>query len=467
MKRLVLIELNELCPPLLAQWMQAGLLPNFSRFHSESDVFVTESDEPEAPNLEPWIQWYSLHTGLPYKKHGVFHLTDGPKANNPDIWRILQAKGLSVWNCSSMNAARVDGPGAFFLPDPWCDAAQPHPPELGKFYKVVSQQVKEYSNRDRKLSPKDISGFLYFMLTHGLSARTVAAILGQLIAERRDAGRTWKRVALLDKLQFDVFRHYFRKKKPAFSTYFANSTAHLQHTYWRHMQPESFTVRPDAAEIARYKGSILFGYQQMDGLIGDFMSLADEDTVLVFATALSQQPYLKYEAIGGQHFYRPRAVEKLLDDIHVHPIRVEPVMTHQFLARFNSSAEAEDAKQRLSRVTSSAGPVFGFDKADPASLYFGCQLRTQLSPGEKLDLGGNAPHVNFFDAFYQIEGIKSGRHHPDGCLWIKQGTHRVHPEKVSILDVMPTILDYFGLPVSGYDGRSLLRPPQEPARKLA
>ena len=455
MKKLILIEFNELCPPLLARWMEDGKLPNFARFHGQSDVFTTRADEPEGANLEPWIQWYSLHTGIPFSQHNVFHLTDGPRASHPDIWSILSAKGFSVWNCSSMNARRIAAKGARYIPDPWCDSELPFPPDMQAYTKVVSQQVKEYSNRDRGLSLGDFNRFVWFMASHGLSAATVRAIVSQLAGEKFGGG-SWKRAVLLDMLQFDVFRHYFRKEKPDFSTFFVNSTAHLQHSYWRHMAPDAFSVRPGEAETARYKDAILFGYQKMDTLLGRFMALAGDDTTLVFATALSQQPYLKYEAIGGHHFYRPREVAKLLERLHIAPERVEPVMTHQFLARFRTEAEKKDAERRLAAVTCDGARVFGFDEADPLSLYFGCQLRTQLAADAKLDLGGNEPPLTFFTLFYQIEGMKSGRHHPDGCLWIRRGQHRVVTEKVSILDVLPTVLSFFGVSAAGYPGRALI-----------
>ncbi|MGA3403349.1 MAG: hypothetical protein ABSC95_29390, partial [Acetobacteraceae bacterium] len=50
---------------------------------------------------------------------------------------------------------------------------------------------------------------------------------------------------------------------------------------------------------------------------------------------------------------------------------------------------------------------------------------------------------------------------PDSVLWFKTGQHRVAPQPVSILDLFPTLLDYFAVPVprnGGYvrEGRSLL-----------
>ena len=456
MKKLILIEFNELCPPLLARWMADGKLPNFAQFHSQSDVFTTRADEPEGPNLEPWIQWYSLHTGIPFSQHNVFHLTDGPRAAHPDVWSILSANGFSVWNCSSMNARRIAAKGARYIPDPWCDKELPYPPEMQPYTKMVSQQVKEYSNRDRSLSAGDLGNFLRFMAMHGLSAATASAIMKQLAGEKLGRTGNWKRAVLLDMLQFDVFRHYFRKEQPDFSTFFVNSTAHLQHSYWRHMAPDAFSVRPKKSEIAIYKDAVLFGYRKMDALLGRFMKLAGNYTTLMFATALSQQPYLKYEAIGGHHFYRPRQVNKLLEQLRIAPESVEPVMTHQFVARFRTETEKNDAQRRLAAVMCGGQQVFEFNEAGPFSLYFGCQLRTQLAPDAKLDLGGNEPPVGFFEILYQIEGMKSGRHHPDGCLWIRQGAHRIVEERVSILDVLPTVLSFFGISATGYPGRTLI-----------
>lgn len=83
-KRIIFVEINELCPTLLDKWMADGNLPNFKSLYDESAVFITESDESNPQNMEPWIQWYSLHTGLPFSEHKVFHLTDGTKAGHTE-----------------------------------------------------------------------------------------------------------------------------------------------------------------------------------------------------------------------------------------------------------------------------------------------------------------------------------------------------------------------------------------------
>ena len=465
-RRLLLIEFNELCPSLLDKWMRAGDLPNFKKFYDDSEVYVTESDEQHAPYLEPWIQWYSLHTGLSYRQHQVFNLTDGPHAGHEDMWDVLRGNGLRVANCSSMNCKGFADPNAFFLPDPWCTSERPSPEALGIFHKVVSDRVQEYSNKGTRLTAGDYVRFLWFLLSHGLHPTTIASLVGQLVSETMSSGKTsWRRAAALDKLQFDVFRHYDKRLKFNFATFFSNSTAHYQHAYWRFMEPSLFAAPNSPEEAERYRDVVKFGYQEMDKLLGRFFEFEAEDTTLVFSTGLSQQPYLKYEAVGGQHFYRPRNVESLLAKLDIAYERIFPVMTHQYIAHFADTNTKENARRMFESILVNNDQVFGTRDGVGDSLYFGNQITGSVPDGAVVQIpaGGNAAReVPFYEIFYQINEAKSGFHHPDGALWIKSGNHRVHAEKVSILDVFPTVMDFFGVVPTSTEaairsGRSLWR----------
>ena len=88
---------------------------------------------------------------------------------------------------------------------------------------------------------------------------------------------TWRRAVLLDQWNSDVFRWFYKKIRPAFSTFFLNSTAHFQHYHWREMEPELFKVQPSPEKLAAHNHTILFGYQEMDVLIGRFLELAEPE----------------------------------------------------------------------------------------------------------------------------------------------------------------------------------------------
>src|SRR2546430_3338229 len=83
----ILLEFNELSPELIDGFMRAGELPSFQRLYRESSVSTTDAQE-SAPNLEPWIQWVTFHTGLSFDEHGIFHLGDGHKLKQKCVWDI-------------------------------------------------------------------------------------------------------------------------------------------------------------------------------------------------------------------------------------------------------------------------------------------------------------------------------------------------------------------------------------------
>jgi hypothetical protein len=350
------------------------------------------------------------------------------------------------------------------------------------YYAFVRQHVQEYTNEHARLSLKDNLRFLKFMFTHGLSLNTIGTIVRQLASERTGGAR-WKRAAILDKLQFDVFQSEYRRLSPHFSTFFLNSTAHMQHTYWRNMEPELFTVKPTGAEQAEYAEAILFGYQQMDDLIGRFIQLAGSDATLVFTTALSQQPCLIYEDIGGKLLYRPKNIERLIDFADVHrPHKIAPVMAEQFYIHFENETDAREAEAKMGCLQVNGETTMWLQRQG-ASLFAGCTIHTALPQAAVLTLSGTqkpeqgrlsppndqeptstppsqAPlfgrdsrkSTPFFDLFYLMEGMKSGMHHPDGMLWIRtpQRDHTVHEGKVPLTSVAPTILSLFDVAQPAY-----------------
>ena len=115
---MILLEFNELSPSLMETFIEQGYLPNFKRLRDQSQVFTTDAEEV-APNLDPWIQWVTVHSGLSFDQHGIHHLGDGHKLAVKSLWDMIAARGKTVWVCGSMNI-KYDKPlrGAV-VPDPW------------------------------------------------------------------------------------------------------------------------------------------------------------------------------------------------------------------------------------------------------------------------------------------------------------------------------------------------------------
>src|SRR5262249_5011391 len=143
--------------------------------------------------------------------------------------------------------------------------------------------------------------------------------------------------------------------------------------YWRNMEPEIFTSKPQADDQREHRGAILYGYQRMDALLGRLIEMANGNTTLVFATALSQQPCLKFEDIGGKSYYRPRDFQKFIAPSGLPPAKAAPVMSHEFHLEFESEADAERAEARLRGVTIREQRGFNLERTG-REMLLGCRI---------------------------------------------------------------------------------------------
>lgn len=454
----ILVEFNELCPKLIDRWIASGDLPNFARLWASSTVCVTEADELQAPYLEPWIQWYSVHTGIPFREHQVFRLSEGANRAFPDIWELLIGHGHRVMNFSSMNCRQFSGLGSVYLPDPWNDEQPAFPPKLETFRAFLAKAVQEQAGTP--WSSVELIRVGAFLLANGLRPATVLAAIKQIVSERTsDVPTRWRRVRILDLILLDVFLHLYRQCQPQFATYFSNSTAHLQHAYWRFLEPERFSEALSEMDRRAYGEAVKFGYRSMDEQLGRIMRVAERHGArIMFATALSQQAYLAYEGRGGRHYYRPTDLSDLLQRLNIRPKSIQPVMAHQYILSFESADQRKAAEAALTCPTVNGKQLFDVaDGETPEKLIFGSQVYAPLPPDTKLKWSADPADTgdSFFSHFRELEATKSGGHHPDGCFWIQTGVHRVVRGKVSILDIAPTILSHFGVAARGMVGRPL------------
>jgi hypothetical protein len=449
--RMILLEFNELCPSLVHRFINAGQLPTFQRLHDQSLVYTTRALE-RAPYLDPWIQWTTVHSGLNYDRHRIDKLNEGQTCGAKRIWDLVSEHGGTNWICGSMSTAYRPGFRGALIPDPWTTKVAPTPAErFTPYFRFVQHCVLDSTNARAATSRQDALAFVRFMLGHGLSARTAFAIVRQVLDERR-AHHRWRRAVILDQLQFDLFRYYWKAERPTFSTLFLNSTAHFQHLHWREMEPELFQVQPTAAEIEEYQSAILFGYQRMDAILGQVLAMADDRTTVVLATALSQQPCLSYEGQGGKAFYRPIDFGRLLAFAGVTGhTRVAPVMAHQFQVEFESEGAARIAQERLLALRVDGCPVMSVER-NGKQLFAWCSITTAVDPSARFDRTdgdrhGESGRQSFFSIFYKVDGIKSGMHHPDGLFWIRRAKadHRVFDQSIDLDLVAPMLLRELGI----------------------
>ncbi len=441
------VEFNELCPVLLDRFMTDERLPNFRRFYEASHVFTT-SAHVEPPNLEPWVQWPTVHFGVSHRQHGLLRLGAMPSRDDVEHGRrapvplaqVLSDSGLRVGLFGTMNVpcGRLNG---FYVPDPWNKQAAPQPASLAPYLRTVGTMVRESSRTDGIGGGEGLLSFGAFLLRHGVTPTTVGVLMKQLAAERRDPGVRWRRASALDWIQYDVFRHLAARERVDFATFFSNSTAHYQHYFWRHMNPEDFETPPDPSDHSSYTGAILFGYQSMDRILGRMLADYPQAT-LVLCTALSQRPWTD----ATKQTYRPRDWEALLRlaGLSTRDVDVQSIMAEEFVAKFPTEAAARDAHMAFDRLTLSGHPLMKFI-IEGNALIGGCAINEAEASKSRIagTADGSTPVMG--DVFGPIHTVRSGRHSAEGALWFRTGEHVVHEHPVDIEDIAPSVMALLGV----------------------
>jgi hypothetical protein len=434
-KSVLLIEFNELTATLLERFMDEGILPAFKSFFESSAIYTTTAgDDP----LEPWIQWPTVHCGVPYGEHRALHLGDGAEIRQKAIGTVLSENGVSVGIMGMMNG-NYSRPRGYYVPDPWNQRDAVHPQELVPFFEFVAEAVRE-NTRGISLDPRRLIGFVAFMLAHGLSVTTVVETIRQLAGERFRPGVAWRRVAILDLLQYDLFRYLNRRHRVRFASLFSNSTAHLQHYFWRDMDPAGFDEPPSKTADRSLRDAIRFGYRSMDRLLGRIVR-DHPGFRLILCTGLSQRPWLETTKCT----YRPNDFSEFLRFAGIsEQARVLPVMAERFRIEFDSEEEAEATVRALAGLTCRGAPLMR-SEVTGATVHTGCAI---YDPKAELlaELVTSGDRTTTFGALlYRITAMNSGRHDRHGSLWIRDGAHRTIAEPIPLTAIAPTVLAYFGI----------------------
>lgn len=346
-KKLVLIELNELNFDVVKQYIDSGVsLPGFDKLLSQG--ILTTLAEENYEQLEPWIQWPSVHTGKTYDEHQIFRLGDAVNSNIRQFFELVENAGFSVGAISPMNAVnRLKAP-AYFIPDPWTKT-QPDRSFMSQAIAAALRQAVN-DNSDSKLTTKTIMSLLLAFAWLVRPTRYFGMTRYALSA----VGKPWRKALFLDMFLYEIHRTLLRRKQPDFTTLFLNAGAHIQHHYFHNSK---FVSVEDLKNPSWYIGEdedpVLEMLHVYDEII---LGLLEESHyAIMIATGLSQTPYPKLK-----FYYRLKDHEDFLNKIGIENASVSPRMTRDFLVSFNTVEQALLAEEKLSKImVDGVKPLFG------------------------------------------------------------------------------------------------------------
>src|SRR5258708_37052063 len=221
MRKLLFLELNELNFEFVEHYARVGALPAIARL-LEAHGYARTRSETVYEHIEPWIQWFTVHTGKAFDEHKVFRLGDGPQAGARQIWEELAQRGLRVGAFSPMKAGNALADAGCFVPDPWTKTSVSAPRLMRAAYDAICQAVGD--NAEGRLTARPA---LQLGLGLILYSRSLDCLRFPLIGLRHP----WPRADVLARFLADCFLLLWRRTQPDFATLFLNGAAHIHHHY--------------------------------------------------------------------------------------------------------------------------------------------------------------------------------------------------------------------------------------------
>ncbi len=432
LKPLILLELNEVNFDVVDRYISdfpgkfKGLELLLSQTRTQT---IAEENYSE---LEPWIQWVSVYSGMSYSEHSIYRLGDIVGSGVKQIFEAIENFGFKVGCISPMNAEnRLNNP-AYFIPDPWTKSLSD-----GSFWskhlaRAISQAVND--NSQSKLSIKSVffialglvrfakfkHYFLYFRL-----------IIGSI-------GSSWRKALILDLFLHDLHTCFFNDKQPQFSTLFLNAGAHIQHHYF-HNSP-LISAETGFRNPSWYVSPNLDPFSEMlevyDRIIEEY--LTNDDYELIVATGLSQCPYDRIK-----YYYRLKDHAGFLRKIGINFLEIYPRMTRDFLVTFKSIDDAKNAQNILSelRITEKSEPLFGEIENRGDNLFVTLTYPNELLATDILRHGSIKLEILQEVAFV---AIKNGMHQSKGFAFFTPDIAKLCPPNDShVKELYSTIINYF------------------------
>lgn len=427
MARLLFLELNELNFEYIEHYARRGLLPAFSRVLAAHGYARTRSEEIY-DHVEPWIQWITVHTGKPYREHGVFRLGDGAQAALRQIWDELAARGLKVGAFSPMNAPAVPE-AAFFVPDPWTRTSVTAPPSMRRAYAAICQAVGD--NAEGTITARSALQLLLGLARYG-RLRNWPAYLSEGVSGLR---RHWPRAIFLDRFLADCFLHLWRGTRPDFATLFLNGAAHIQHHCMFNSPAYRGPHRNPAWYLPQSVDPVLGIYRLYDGLLRECLELSDRPRVMI-ATGLHQDP------VDEPVFYwRLRDHAGFLRRIGCEFLSVEPRMSRDFLVNCADAGQGARVAAILGSGKAPDGvPLFEVDNRG-ASLFVTLSYPHEIAAGFRArfdrasidDLSGEVVFV----------AIKNGHHNGIGYFLDTGGRATPQAEPIPLSELWNRMVTAF------------------------
>ena len=423
MAKLLQIELNEFNVEFLRDYSNKFDLKSILYFLDLNRTELYTDEEVEHLDLDPWVQWVSVHTGQAFSKHKIGYLGEGPiNLSYNQTWDVLVKNDVSAGIWGAMNAKFIEHKSIkFFLPDPWCFEFDSKPSILNKFMSPVACYARNYGAiKFKEIFPKCLNFLVFFVQTGGLQI---------LIKNFRLLTAGIRHIkhfnvilfALFDLISVEIFIRLNRRYSPDYSVIFINCVAHLQHHHWEQKEGNNINLF-----VLRIVDSILEKLRRSEAGNGSLILTNG------FSQKFEYDDYYCYAVIDIDRFFR---------DIQLDRSSYVTGMTDDVLVTFDCPQICAEFLDVIKRSTVNGERVFSanYSMRSDRIISFRISIKHRLDQEAKLYISGK--RLNFFD-YFKVIANRTGSHVPVGSLFA-DGIK--FPRRIRNDEIHDYVLQYFGV----------------------
>lgn len=353
---MLLIGLNEFNADLLSQ-VSVKLKKNkyLRLLVSLNNQKMSIENSYESGLLEPWVQWVSIHTGVPAVKHQIKNLGDIPNLAQKQIWEVLSdhKKTSIVWGAMNASLGKANY-CKIFVPDPWVFSEDPKPNELKSFIALPRYLAKNYTSLSKFTIVKLFMSFLKKTIAK-VGVITLFKGFGIILSGLIKFGpKHHVFINFFDYLNANAFANSVKKEEPDFAFIFLNSIAHVQHHYWR---------SPYISDL----DEIVFTYKNIEKIL----AIMDKKLSIF----LDQKPFLLFNGLAQNstfkddawYLYRVVDLDSFAKTIGIKYKKIEGLMTYDAHIQFENEKDMREGNKVLCNVKV-GGEKFFYVEADQKKL---------------------------------------------------------------------------------------------------
>lgn len=433
--QLILLEFNELNIEIAIKYIRENpkIFPSFTKLLKFKRIKTIS--EINYNNIEPWIQWPSIHTGKTFQEHKIHKLGDCIYSSIEQIYELLEKNGINVAAISPINASNNLVKSNLFIPDPWSNVSTDGSLISRKLHAAIKTLVNNNASSTFDIKSILTILILFIWLIKISNFKIYLKILIGILC-----GKKWYKALFLDYFLHTLHIKYLKKYFYDFSSIFFNAGAHIQHHYFFNSKfIKSIKNKNPDWYISKNHDPIFDMLQIYESILNNYFKLNSYEFIV--ANGLSQIPYDRIK-----FYYRLKCHGSFLNKLKIKFRAVYPRMSRDFLCEFDSLSDKNNSINILNSIIniSNKKHVFSInnDVANPLSIFVTLSYDEEITKDDLFTYGNDNTIHNFFSEIVFV-AIKNGMHCSLGDAFYSEGMTSYVSKGNNVSEIFYSIKNFF------------------------